>query len=58
MQQSDISMHRIFNLKSEVATQIFYVCVFKRLSDVTYLIGVEKGDNCVVHHHKFKMYAK
>ena len=30
--------------------------VLKNLSDVTYLIGIEKVDNRVVHHDKLKRY--
>ena len=53
---------RYLHQKREIGTNTklqprYVLCiVLKRLSDVTYLFGVEKGDNRVVHHDNLKRY--
>ena len=47
---------RVIGISPKLQPRYVMCVVLKRLSDVTYLIGVEKGDNRVVHHNKLKRY--
>ena len=47
---------RVIGISPKLQPRYVMCVVLKRLSDVTYLIGVEKGDNRVVHHDKLKRY--
>ena len=47
---------RVIGISPKLQPRYVRCVVLKRLSDVTYLIGVEKGDNRVVHHDKLKRY--
>ena len=47
---------RIIGISPKLQPRYVMCVVLKRLSDVTYLIGVEKGVNRVVYHDKLKRY--
>ena len=47
---------RIIGISPKLQPRYVMCVVLKRLSDVTYLIGVEKGDNRRVYHDKLKRY--
>ena len=47
---------RVIGISPKLQPRYVMSVVLKRLSDVTYLIGVENGDNRVVHHDKLKRY--
>ena len=49
-----LHVKRIVGISPKLQPRYVMCVVFKRLSDVTYLIGVEKGDNRVVDHDKLK----
>ena len=48
---------RVLRISPKLQPKYVLCVVLKRLSDVTYLIGLEKGDNRVVHHDKLKRYV-
>ena len=48
---------RVLGISPKLQPKYVLGVVLKRLSDVTYLIGLEKGDNRVVHHDKLKRYV-
>ena len=48
---------RVLRTSPKLQPKYVLCVVLKRLSYVTYLIGLEKGDNRVVHHDKLKRYV-